>query len=74
MDPPKAPGPRADVRRPPAPIIVRDALCASKVLGQEVQLVHRWLERQLVQPLLGRAGRLQRKMKENEGESEASFS
>lgn len=56
---PEAPGARADVRGAAATVVVRDALRAAKVFGQEVQLVHRWLERQLVQPLLGRAGRLQ---------------
>lgn len=59
MDLPETPRPRADVRRAPAPVVVRDALRASKVLRQEVQLVHGWLKRQLVQALLGRAGRLQ---------------
>ena len=55
-DLPEAPGPRADVRGTPAPVVVGDALRAPKVLRQEVELVHRWLKRQLVQPLLGRAG------------------
>lgn len=57
---PEAPRARTDVRRASAPVIVRDALCAAKVLGQEVQLVHGRLEGQLVQTLLGRAGWLQR--------------
>lgn len=52
---PEAPGARADVRRSPAAVVVRDALRAAKVLGQEVQLVHGWLEGQLVQALLGGA-------------------
>lgn len=52
---PEAPGARAHVRRSSAAVVVRDALCAAEVLGQEVQLVHGWLEGQLVQPLLGGA-------------------
>lgn len=63
-DLPEAPGARANVRRTAAAIVVRDALRAAKVFRQEVQLVHRWLERQLVQPLLGRAGRLRTGMQE----------
>lgn len=64
MHPPKAPGARANVRGAAATVVVRDALRAAEVFRQEVQLVHGWLERQLVQPLLGRAGRLQTQMKE----------
>lgn len=63
-NPPKAAGPRANVRGAAATVVVRDALGAAKVFGQEVQLVHGGLERQLVQPLLGRAGRLQTQMEE----------
>lgn len=61
---PEAPGPRANVRGAAAAVVVRDALGAAKVFGQEVQLVHGGLERQLVQPLLGRAGRLQTQKEE----------
>lgn len=57
---PETPGARAHVRRSPATVVVRDALRAAKVLGQEVQLVHGWLEGQLVQAFLGGAWRLQR--------------
>lgn len=55
------------MRRAAASVIIRDALCAAKVLGQEVQLVHGRLEGQLVQTLLGRAGRLGRDMKKTQG-------
>lgn len=56
---PEAAGARAHVWRAPAAVVVRDALRAAEVLGQEVQLVHGGLEGQLVQALLRRARRLQ---------------
>lgn len=52
---PKASRARADMWRSSSAVVVCDALCAAKVLGQEVQLVHGWLEGQLVQTLLGGA-------------------
>lgn len=50
---PEASGARTDVRRAAPAVVVCDALCAAKMLGQEVQLIHGWLEGQLVQTLLG---------------------
>jgi len=64
---PEASRARADVRWASAPVVIRDALGAAKVLGQEVQLVHGRLERQLVETLLGWAGWLKRDVERRQG-------
>lgn len=63
---PEASRTRADVWRTSPPIVVCDALCAAKVLGQEMQLIHGWLKGQLVQTLLRRAGRLEGEIRDEE--------
>ncbi len=56
---PQTPWARPHMRWSPA-VVISDALSAAKVFGQEVQLVQCGLERQLMQPLLRRAGRLKK--------------
>lgn len=58
LSPPEAPGARPHSGGAAPPILIRDALGAAKVLGQEVQLVQGGLVGQLVQALLRRAGGL----------------
>lgn len=57
---PQTPRARPHMRWSPA-VVISDALSAAEVFGQEVQLVQCGLERQLMQPLLRRAGRLKRR-------------
>ena len=56
--PPEAPRARPHRRGAAATILIRDALGAAEVFGEEVELVHGGLVGQLVQALLGGAGRL----------------
>lgn len=57
-DPPEAPRARPHGRRAAAAILVCDALGAAEMFGEEMELVHGGLVGQLVQTLLGGAGRL----------------
>lgn len=49
---PQAPGSWAQTGRVP-PLLIRDALSAAEVFGEEMQLIGGGLVWQLVQPLLG---------------------
>ena len=57
-DPPEAPRARPHCRGAAAAILVCDALGAAEVFGEEMELIHGGLVGQLVQTLLGGAGRL----------------
>lgn len=52
---PQAPGSRAEIRRA-ASIFTRNALGASKMLGEEVQFIRGRLVGKLVEPFLGGGG------------------